>query len=128
MDTARMLEKTTTMNLNDLIKWGYLKKNQGDIELLHAEQRSNPEDLINNKVEGKLITLIDTVHGAVLAHEKGIFEEYAKRNNLTPEHPLWSAAQLISSILPVNAREVTSLKNLLNVRKLRSNAEFEPLF
>jgi hypothetical protein len=116
------------MNLNDLIKWGYLKKDKGSVELLHAEQRRNHEDLINNKLEGNLLTLIDTLHGAVLAHEKGIFEEYARRNNLSPDHPLWSAAQLISSILPVNAREVTTLKNLLNVRKLRGNNEFTPFY
>lgn len=128
MDTARTLEKATNMNLTDLIKWGYLKKNQGDIELLHAEQRNNPEDLLTNKLEGKLITLIDTLHGAVLAHEKGIFEDYARRNNLTPEHPLWSAAQLISSILPANAREGTTLKNLLNVRKLRGSSELTPFY
>ena len=122
IDALRLLEKATNLNLNKLIQWGYLEKNSTKIILRYAEERLAPEDLINNKPHGEIISLIDTLHGAVLAHQRGLFSDYEEKESIDHKHPLWVLAQLIANLLPANSKEAISLKNFMNLRKLRAKS------
>ncbi len=121
IDIARLLEKSTNLNIRDLTEWGYLEKESSKINLRSAEDREKIDLLINGKPPGNLITMVDKLHGAILSHQRDLFDEFEKRENISFNHPIWAIAQLISNILPSDSKESISLRNFLNVRKLKTS-------
>ena len=120
IDAIRLLEKIANISIKNLINWGYLKKEGSKISLLNANQRKNPDDIINGKPNSQIISLIDTLHGVILAQQRGIFKEFSIEKSISHQHPIWGLAQLLNIILPKTTDEASSLRKLLNLRKLDS--------